>query len=246
MEENQVWRPFQRFATAEEAQNIADWLRDKGLELRISGIKRNANIAFTGVVTPMEIAIEMPTKQMGKAREMLKAEVKNWLEWVPEDYFLLSFENHELVELVRHPEKWDILEEFMAEFILERRGINPWVKDWDGQVPIEVEKQDDEGYVLIGLWILLGAHFLSVVFNGIRLLQTKWLEPSELMVAMLWGVAMMVLALIRLGYVRKLSNVSLRRRRSIRIWVVFASGAISFVMALIASILSGTSPFDEW
>jgi hypothetical protein len=156
-------------------------------------------------------------------------------------------ETLELVDLVRNPEKWDVLEEFMAENILEKRGINPWGKEWDALVPVKVDREEEVGYLRIALWVLLLTHLLTVLLNGIRLLaESKWVTSSELMVAMVWGVLVAGIAFIRLGYVRKLQGVVVIRPREIRLWVVIGTGFLSFILALIASFRSGVSPFGNW
>jgi hypothetical protein len=160
---------FQSFFTEDEAIAIIEPLQNGGIEYQLERSKELLDRAFIGDNLEKKIFLKIKSTDFFKANEILDARILQNITSLEKDYYLFSFTNDELIEILRKPDEWSRQDFLIARKILTERGqpINEEViKDLKSKRINELSREESEpaltivaGYILALLFSLVGLFF---------------------------------------------------------------------------------------
>jgi hypothetical protein len=116
--------PFQSFFTEAEAAPIIEILKERGIEYKIEKLKELLDPTITGHIVQNKIFLLLQTHDFPKANEALDDAIMKNIRSLDSDYYLFSFSNDELHEIIHKPDEWSRQDFLIARKILSDRGIN--------------------------------------------------------------------------------------------------------------------------
>lgn len=114
---------FRRFSNAEDAEDLAALLKQQNISYQVE----DASTAFDGSAfghAPLEkqMNIKIKSSEFEIAEKLLLDRADVDLGSVPEDYYLFSFSNEELIEILMKPDEWGDIDHQLSKKILKDRG----------------------------------------------------------------------------------------------------------------------------
>lgn len=111
---------FEKFNTKESAQELAFLLNDHGIEYQIEDSSSSLDSSFaTGF---KEFRLKLKSEDFEKADNLLQKISTEQFDDLPEDYYLLSFSNGELLDLIAAKDEWSPFDFVLAQKLLQERG----------------------------------------------------------------------------------------------------------------------------
>jgi len=160
---------FQSFFTEDEAMAVIEPLKEHGIGYQLERSKELLDRAFIGDNLEKKIFLKIKSSDFSKANEILDAPILQNITALEKDYYLFSFTNDELIEILRKPDEWSRQDFLIARKILDERGqpINEEViKDLKSKRINELSREESEptltiiaGYILALLFSLVGLFF---------------------------------------------------------------------------------------
>ena len=172
---------FQSFYTEEEALAIGELLERNGVNTRIDKAKVLDTI-IGGDDQDKKIYLNIRSDDFNRANKILEEEIKSRLSQIGEDYYLYSFSDDELNEIISRPDEWSKQDYFIAKKILEERGVHlpeEKISKMRGNRITEIGRPEgaDSSWIFLGyLFALLGGLF--GLFFGLAYLHAKKILPD--------------------------------------------------------------------
>ncbi len=123
------FRTFQTLNDSTLAEQLADRLTKNGIECEIENNQELFDPSFSNNTIASDIAIKIKSKDFAAAHKTLEDFYKQDLDNVDKDYYLFTFEDQELLDIIAKPDEWGHFDYQLAQKILKVRGkeINPEV-----------------------------------------------------------------------------------------------------------------------
>jgi hypothetical protein len=145
---------FDRFNDPALAEAVAEKLQENGIECRILG----DDGPFVSSIGPTQavssVSLQIRAEEFNRAHAILEAYYEDQLGEIDPEYFLYSFTDEELMDVVAKPDEWGHLNYVLARKILAERG-KPLSTEEAGRLKQErleeLERPDDQGQVDIQL-----------------------------------------------------------------------------------------------
>ncbi len=173
---------FKTFYDLEEANEFATILADHGIQVEVNDLKLAVGSYIVGDISQGEIYVKIPPHDFKRANEVINNHLRSVIQVIPEDYYLNSLSNEELVDIIDKAEEWSNNDLVMAQKILEERGypINEAiVKEKARRRLTELAKAENEKTSTIVIGYLCAFVFsIYGVFYGIMLFNAKKLLPD--------------------------------------------------------------------
>lgn len=118
---SQNFTTFKKFPDAALAKEIQQLLLDKGIECLFIDNSSTLGSSFSGDLLK-EYEIQVHQDDFENALAIVEANAANMLAEVPEDYYLLTFTNEELYEVLVKRDEWNEFDYLLAIHLLEQRG----------------------------------------------------------------------------------------------------------------------------
>ena len=113
---------FRTFKDAPAAEDLAQWLTDRGIKAVVVDTSVHFDPSFAYSILSKEWAVRIAAGDFTRAGEMLHHFYEQRLDGIPRDYYLFSFTDQELEEILRKPDEWGDLDYALAQHILQQRG----------------------------------------------------------------------------------------------------------------------------
>lgn len=113
---------FQKFNDPELAATIASHLRESGIPSEIVKEAQVFDPTFANNDFEPTIHLKLLPSDFTRAQAALEAFYQAQLTNLPPDYYLFSFTDTELVDIVKHPDEWGQLDYALAKKLLAERG----------------------------------------------------------------------------------------------------------------------------
>ena len=113
---------FQSFFTEDEAAPVIEILGTQGIEYRLDRLKQPLDATMAGDVVDNKIFLNIRSRDFAKANEALDKVILDNLNSLEQDYYLFSFTNEELNEIIHKPDEWSRQDFLIAKKILQDRG----------------------------------------------------------------------------------------------------------------------------
>jgi len=173
---------FQSFFTEEEASFVIEILKENGIEHQLEKSKEILDRTFVGDNLEKKIFLKIRSSDFLKVNEIMDARILQNITALEKDYYLFSFTNAELHEIIMKPDEWSRQDFIIARKILAERGeyINEEIiNDLKSKRINELSREESEptltiisGYILALLFSIVG------LFFGLTFLTAKKVIPN--------------------------------------------------------------------
>jgi len=116
------YQTFQKFNDPDLAAAIAQQLQAKGIDSKIENESPLLDATIIGDSLGSSIHLKIPASQFTRAHAVMEEYYRSQLQNIDPDYYLLSFTNAELLEVVQKPDEWGHLDYALAKRLLNERG----------------------------------------------------------------------------------------------------------------------------
>jgi len=113
---------FKKFSNQEQAILLSKLLEKNKIYSELVQNKSTLDSSFSSVLLE-DFEIKINQKDFKKAEEVVILDSKGLINTLPEDYYLFSFSNDELIEVIRKKDEWSELDYLLAIQLLEKNGI---------------------------------------------------------------------------------------------------------------------------
>jgi hypothetical protein len=157
---------FRSFYTEEEAISLTQFFKEKGIACSMVKHRPILDKVYVGVNYDPEFHVKINGYEFSKANEMLDRHIDQHLSEIGEDYYLYSFTDSELLEIIERPDEWNNQDIVISKKILRDRGVAITDKEVTERKVSRIkilEKPEREKAV----FIFLGYFFSLFAFFGI-------------------------------------------------------------------------------
>ncbi|OWP63220.1 hypothetical protein CDA63_10215 [Hymenobacter amundsenii] len=119
------FQTYQRFPNATVAQPLLHLLHEHGFDYdtRLDQLPIDASFAFNE--TSRYFLVQLRAADFERAHTLELAAAEAQLADLPADYYLFSFRNEELLDVLGKPDEWNSLDVALAQRLLQDRGAAP-------------------------------------------------------------------------------------------------------------------------
>ena len=177
---------FQKFTSQSEAVAFGKLLNENKIDCSVENISVNFDPILSNNEFGNEFCVKINSDDFEKAHFLLQEKAKAEISEIPENYYLLSFTDEELFDVVKKSDEWNKYDVELAHKLLKDRGkeINDQALNEIKQQRIAELSKPEEGqniYITIGyiaavlggiLGVFIGWHLLSfkkALPNGSRI-----------------------------------------------------------------------------
>ena len=171
---------LRNLATLEEAEALSKILTDNNISSKITKDSGDLDYVFQGEAPTNKFEVHINEDDRQKAETILTDLAKENLNSIDKDYYLFSFTDDELKDILVKKNEWNELDVLLSQKILEERGIEINLNEIEKQREIrdlELQKPEDgqTGWIIFGYV----AAFIGG-FIGILLGYSLWLSKKKL------------------------------------------------------------------
>ncbi|MBZ4037384.1 hypothetical protein K6T82_21670 [Flavobacterium sp. 17A] len=127
---------FRSFPTLDQAQELEALLNKNNIVVALADNIPPVDITFSGSTLQNKYEVKINPADFEKAEDILEKETENLLENIDQDYYLLSFTNEELYEILLNSDEWNIFDYKLAQKLLTDRG-----KTNDSEMLVSLKKE---------------------------------------------------------------------------------------------------------
>ncbi|WP_289663622.1 hypothetical protein [Flavobacterium panacagri] len=127
---------FRSFPTLTQAKELETLLKENNIGTILADNLPPVDITFSGNTLQNQYEVKIDASDFEKAELILEKETENLLETVDPDYYLLSFTNEELYEILLNSDEWNVFDYKLAQKLLTERG-----KTIDGDMLASLKKE---------------------------------------------------------------------------------------------------------
>jgi len=173
---------FQKLNSESQAAEFGSLLSENKVEFLIENISINFDPILSNNEFGKEYCIRIKKNDFEKANDILREKAKTEINEIQDDYYLLSFSNEELIDVIEKSDEWNKLDVELAHKLLKERGneiTTEQINEFRKQRVLELSKPEDgqNVYIIIGyVFALLGG--LLGIFIGWHLLTFKKTLPN--------------------------------------------------------------------
>jgi len=164
---------FQKYNDPGLARAIGEMLGKAGIEYQVEGEHLHLDQAIVGNTSQPLIYLKIPPADFVRAHAVLEDYYEGQLQDVDPDYYLFSFTDPELLDILAKPDEWGHFDYVLARRLLIDRGydITPELTDQlKAQRLAELEKYEDADLGKTGPLLGMGAMSGYAVANQKKIL----------------------------------------------------------------------------
>lgn len=113
---------FRNFPTLIQAKELETLLNKNNIKTILADNLPPIDITFSGSTLQNQYEVKIDSSDFEKAEEILEKETENLLDSIDQDYYLLSFTNEELYEILLNSDEWNVFDYKLAQKLLTERG----------------------------------------------------------------------------------------------------------------------------
>jgi hypothetical protein len=114
---------YSRFQTKEEAEKFAAALQQAGISSKVEAEKNILDKILVGETLDLLFAVKMASQDFEKAKTVEESIAEKELENINADYYLFSFSNAELIDVVTNKDEWNGFDIALAKKLLLERQV---------------------------------------------------------------------------------------------------------------------------
>lgn len=176
MEANELIH-FRAFQHEEESAELVELLKDNDIEYKLEEVEGIFDPSFAQTEIPGGFLLLVKPSDIDRIHELINKDLENRLDLLPNDYYLYSFSDKELLDILYRPEEWGDVDALLARKLLKSRNVPlddahiEQVKE-ERELAIVNEKSDPTWWIIFG-YILAAAGGLLGLVLGANLYYTK-------------------------------------------------------------------------
>ncbi len=113
---------FQKLNSESQAAEFGSLLSENKVEFLIENISINFDPILSNNEFGKEYCIRIKKNDFEKANDILREKAKTEINEVQDDYYLLSYSNEELIDVIEKSDEWNKLDVELAHKLLKERG----------------------------------------------------------------------------------------------------------------------------
>lgn len=114
---------FRSFYTEEEAVSLLKFFEENGIDCLMVKFRPLLDKVYVGTNYDREFHVKIKSYEFNKANEILDRHINQHISEIGEDYYLYSFTDQELLEIIDQPDEWSNQDIVISKKILGDRGI---------------------------------------------------------------------------------------------------------------------------
>lgn len=179
---NEEFITFEKFNDQNSAREVGDLFAEQNIEFVLEDNSLSFDPTFANNGFGKEYCIKLKKSDFEKANKVLADISENEINEIDNDYYLLSFTDDELIEVITKSDEWNKFDISLAKKLLKDKGkeITPEkIEEIKRQRIIELSKPEEgqKGYIILGyITAFLGG--LLGIFIGWHLLTYKKTLPN--------------------------------------------------------------------
>ncbi|MBC7846612.1 MAG: hypothetical protein H7Y10_08980 [Flavobacterium sp.] len=173
---------FQRFKDQDSAVELGEFFKERKLEYLFEDNSLSFDPTFANNGFGQEFCIKLKKSDFEKGNAFLIEKAEKEIVEIDKDYYLLSFTDKELLELIAASDEWSQFDVSLAERLLKERGqevTQGEIEKIKANRIVELSKPEESQriYIIIGYITAILGGFLGV-FIGWHLLTFKKTLPN--------------------------------------------------------------------
>lgn len=174
---------FKKFPDPVQARALQQFLIDNGIECLFADTSSAMGSAMAGDYNK-EYEVQLKHADFEKAEQLLEDHAKNMLNNLPDDYYLLSFSNEELFDVVLKHDEWSEFDYLLARKLLAERGKEvdeDLIKSLRNQRISDLAKpeQDQTTWIVVGYVLALLGGLLGIITGYVLWSSRKTLPNGQ-------------------------------------------------------------------
>lgn len=113
---------FQSFFNEDEAAPVVETLKRNAIEYKVEKLKQPLDSTIAGESVENKIFLTIRPRDFARANDVLDKVILDNIQLLEKDYYLFSFTNEELSDIIHKPDEWSRQDFLIARKILEDRG----------------------------------------------------------------------------------------------------------------------------
>jgi len=114
---------YQKFDDVGLANELAQTLQEHNIEYYIQEETSGFDPSLVMSNAPTDYAVKIKSGDFGQVNQLLKENAEENIEGVNKDYYLFSFNNEELMEVINKADEWSPFDVVLSRKILAQKGI---------------------------------------------------------------------------------------------------------------------------
>jgi hypothetical protein len=173
---------FERFNDKNSAEEFGKLIAEKNIEFVLEDNSLSFDPTFANNGFGKEFCIKLKKSDFEKVDKILTEKSEKEINEIDKDYYLLSFSDQELIEVISKSDEWNKFDVSLAKKLLKERGkeiTEDQISEIKKQRIVELSKPEESQniYIIIGyICALLGG--LLGIFIGWHLLTYKKTLPN--------------------------------------------------------------------
>ncbi len=183
------WILFKSFPDEDSALELQQTLKQHGIASGISNNLTALDEIYVRNTLNYRFFLHLKKPDLVNAQQIVTAQAEQIIKDLPDDYYLFTFEDDELMEILRKPDEWSDLDAQLAQNLLRKRGIGmdqEQVEEFHKSRMAELKKPDKRqiALIVVGYCLAITGPFLALfptalgIFIGWHLFSHKKLIPT--------------------------------------------------------------------
>jgi len=153
---------YEKFFNHEQAESVLEILKNHEISYEFAALNTAVDPLLAGGGPAYAYEVKIPANQFETANKILREKIQINLNEIDPDYYLFTFDDNELTEILKEPDEWGRLDYVITREILATRGIRFSNEELDAFWNIKMEKLAQPAKASsLGKW---GGYSLSVGF----------------------------------------------------------------------------------
>lgn len=177
-----LFSTFKKYNSVDQTKEVIKLLNAKGIETQYGDSIASVDGLFTGNNAPPDYEVKIKISDFEKANELLKKLAEDQINQVDKDYYLFSFSDEELYDILLKQDEWNEFDYTLAKKLLAERG-----KSIDGNLIKSLQKQrlndlakpeeNQKPWIIAGYALAVLGGFLGIII-GYLLMSSKKTLPN--------------------------------------------------------------------
>lgn len=153
--DNETLVPFKQFSNKEDAEEMFEFLKNKGIVVELSKVEGILDEVIIGTSPGNRFEIKIKEENFKKALDLMDEFSESILNTIDPSYFLFSYTNEELLEVLTKPYEWSELDVVLSKKILKDRKVTIDPKEIEKKQESHLEElaKPEDGQEI---WIIVG------------------------------------------------------------------------------------------
>jgi hypothetical protein len=171
---------YTKVHTREEAGEITKLLQASGIEFKIEAERNALDKMYIGESLDPLIAIKIPQNRFTAANKIMLLQAQSQLDDIDPDYYLFSFTNDELTDVLKNTHEWNALDQALAQKLLLERNIAIPKDIEDGGTAASFKPYHLEMvWIIVEYLVSIAFAFAGIIIGSITLLGYKTLHTGS-------------------------------------------------------------------